>query len=164
MSHSKKMVKTGSREENKERRRGGNVAIHLEEHRRTSYREAMMGINHDTTMEEDDVAYDGDISNDDALDAENRDPWFAMGMTKAEKYEGMKSWHLSLIIKLVGCSIRYQFLLRRIHIMWKIQHPITLIHLSDNFCIVKFTHSLDYTMALLKEPWVIGDYYLHMQC
>lgn len=54
------------------------------------------------------------VSNDD-LEEEVDGPWFSMEMSKAEKIEARKPWKMSLIIKLVGRSIGYRFLLRRMH-------------------------------------------------
>lgn len=45
--------------------------------------------------------------------------------------------------------------------MWRIQAPITLIDLPNDFFIVKFTSKEDYTAALVQGPWLIGEYYLH---
>lgn len=57
---------------------------------------------------------DNEISNDDIMEEEDKGPWFSIGMSIDEKQEARKSWHLSMIIKLVGRSIKYQFLLRRL--------------------------------------------------
>lgn len=85
------------------------------------------------------------------------------GMTKEEKIEARRPWKLSVIIKLVGRSIGYPFLLKKIQIVWKIQQKLSLIDLSNDFFIVKFTSEQDYEMALLNSPWMIGKHYLHVQ-
>lgn len=68
-------------------------------------------------MEEEDVDMDGNASDNDVIGKEEVDLWFSMGMSREEKYEARKPCKMSLIIKLVGCSIGYQFLLRRVQIM-----------------------------------------------
>lgn len=60
---------------------------------------------------------DGEIS-DDVLDDKEDGPWFSMGITRAEKQEASKPWQMSAIVKLVGQSVNYQFLLRQLQSMW----------------------------------------------
>lgn len=75
---------------------------------------------------------DGEISHDNIVEEEDG-PWFSMGMTKLEKHEARRPWRMSVIIKLVGRSIGYQFLLRRLQTMWRVQGPFALIDLSNDF-------------------------------
>lgn len=84
-------------------------------------------------------------------------------MTREEKIEARKPWHLSMIIKLVGRSIRYQFLLRRLQSMWKTQLAFMLIDLSNDYFIVRFTKKQDYKVAMLNVSWRTSDHYLHVQ-
>lgn len=73
-----------------------------------------MGINIDTQMEGDVFDTEKDTSDDDDDYDDVEGPWISMGMTKEGKHEARKPWRLSLIIKLVGRSIGYQFPLRRL--------------------------------------------------
>lgn len=84
-----------------------------------------------------------------------------MGMTREEKYEARKPWQLSLIIKHVGRSIGYQYLLRKLQVMWKIQHHFLFMCQSNDCFIARFTNMQDYETAPLNGPWVIN--YLHVQ-
>lgn len=60
---------------------------------------------------------EGDLSDDDVVEEGDFQTWFGIGMMKEEKREARWPWRNSLIIKLVGRSIGYQFLLRRIQAM-----------------------------------------------
>lgn len=50
----------------------------------------------DSIEDEDDFA-----SNDDQVEEDEDEPWFSMGMTRAEKVEARRPWRLSVIIKLI---------------------------------------------------------------
>lgn len=64
----------------------------------------MTGIESD---DEDDEASDDDIE-EEVMD----NSMFSKGMSRLEKIEARKPWRTSLIIKLGGCQIGYQYLLR----------------------------------------------------
>lgn len=95
---------------------------------------------------------------------ENSHSWFSMGMIRSEKIEARKPWHYNLIIKLLGRRIGYHYLSKRIQAMWKPQLAFTLIDLTKDIFIVKFTSKDDHNKALLNGPWMIRDHYLHVQC
>lgn len=59
---------------------------------------------------------------------------------------------ISLIVKLVGRTIGYQFLLRRLQTMGRVQHPFSLIDLSNDYFFVRFTSKEDYESVLLNGP------------
>lgn len=99
----------------------------------------------------------------DIIEEGDKVSWFGIGMTKEEKIAARKPWRSSLIIKLVGRTIGYQYLLKRIQAMWKTQSEPTLIDLTNNFYIVKLEHREEYERALLDGPWMIADHYLHVQ-
>lgn len=129
--------------------------------RKTSYRDTMMGVCINTQIEGE-YASDGEISDDDILE-EDEGSWFSMGMFKEEKLEARKSWWMSVIIKLVGRSIGRQFLLRKLQAIWHIQNPFTLMNLSNDIFIIKFSWKQNLDTALFNGPWIIGDHYLHVQ-
>lgn len=89
-------------------------------------------------MEEED---DGIISADDLMEDEEDGPWFLMGITRNEKKEAMKT---KCHHQIMGRKIGYQFLLKNLHSMWRIQNQIALIYLSNEFFIIRFTNAQDY--------------------
>lgn len=117
----------------------------------------------DTPMDGVDMDLERNVPDDDELEEMDDGQWFSMGMTKEEKIEARKPWRLNLIIKMVGRSIGYQLLLRRLQAMWRPQQPFTLIDLSNNYFIARFTNKQDYEVALLNGPWFISIHYLHIQ-
>lgn len=87
---------------------------YLEERRKISFKDLFIGHQTSERMDEDGRQDDDDISDDDMVDDEEEGPWLSMGMTKEEKIEARKPWELSIIIKLVGKTIGYHYLLRRL--------------------------------------------------
>lgn len=90
--------------------------------RRPSYRDTVRGTSVPSPsavegMEED----EDDASDDDVVEDLGDEFCFSMGMTRQEKIAARKPWRSSLIIKLVGRRIDYQYLLRRLHAMWRLQ-------------------------------------------
>src|SRR3954463_13819301 len=86
---------------------------------------------------QEEVDDEGNTSDDDLVEEGDGVSWFGMGMTKMEKIEVRRPWRNSLIVKLVGRSVGYQFLLKRTQAMCKTQGEPTLIDLSNNLFIVK---------------------------
>lgn len=138
LSRSTKKVKTDGMERNPNRATGGDDDGHFEERRKSSYKDKVMGMDSDIFMEGGDLDLEGDISEDDEFD-EEQGPWFSMSMKREEASEARKAWRLSLIIKLVGRFMGYQFL-GRSPSLWRPQHTITLIDLSNDFFIACLTN------------------------
>lgn len=63
-------------------------------------------------LETDVAEEDIDRSDDDLSDDEVEGPMFSMRITKQDKIIARRPWRTSLIIKLIGRKIGYQFLLR----------------------------------------------------
>lgn len=84
-------------------------------------------------METDATEDDSDCSDDNLSDDKADGPLFSMGTTKQEKIIARKPWRTSLIIKLIGRKIGYQFLLLCLHRMWRINSPFVLIDLPNDF-------------------------------
>lgn len=104
-----------------------------------------------------------EVSDDDIEEEVVDVSMFSMGISRKENREARKPWRTSLIIKLVGRKIGYQYLLRRIQKMWQAQSTISLIDLPNNFFIIRFKAKEDYNTALFNGPWLTGDHYLHVQ-
>lgn len=160
---STKKVRTDGMEGNSKRGAGGNEEGNFEERCKSSYKEKVLDMNFDVVMEGDEVDLEGEVSDDDKSEYDEEDPWFSIGMTKEEKLEARRPWRLSLIIKLVGKSVGYQFLMRWLQLLWKPQHAFSLVDLHNDFFIARFSNKLDYEVALLNGAWVISDHYLHVQ-
>lgn len=115
-----------------------------------SYRDSLCGWQGTTRMDTDVTDDDSKASDDDLSDDEVEGPLFSMGITMQDKIIARKPWRTSLIIKLIGRKIGYQFLLRRLQSMWRIQSPFALIDLPNDFFIIRFTSKEEYSAALLS--------------
>lgn len=132
--------------------------------RKASFKEKVLGFNLDTFMDEAETdILDGEVSDDDPVEEESGGPWFSMGMSEQEKIEARRPWRWSLIIKLVGTSTGYHYLLRRLQALWKTQTQLMLIDLTHDFYIARFSNKQDYEAVMLNGPWVINDHYLHLR-
>lgn len=66
----------------------------------------------------------------------------------------------TLIIKLLGINIGFNFLEKKIKELWAPKGEIEIIDLPCDYFFVKFTHVDDYNFALYGGPWIILDHYL----
>lgn len=83
-------------------------------------------------------------------------------MTFDEEQEARRPWRNSLIIKLVGRSIGYRYIWRRIQAIWRTQAEPMLIDLCNDYFTVKLHKKEEHERALLNGPWMIGEHYLHV--
>lgn len=60
---------------------------------------------------------DVDVSDDDVIKEGEDETWFGIGITNEEKIEARRPWRNSLIVKLIGRSIGYHHVWKRIHAM-----------------------------------------------
>ncbi|CAL8132773.1 unnamed protein product [Prunus armeniaca] len=75
-----------------------------------------------------------------------------------------RPWRTSIIIKLMGKSHTYNFVLARLQHRWgMIKGPWKLIDLENGFFIVRFVLEEDMKVILCGGPWVITRQYLVMQ-
>lgn len=131
------------------------VEARQQESRMLSYRD-LFTQNHTTIcMEEQGIKedeYEDDdvtISDDDMVNDEDDMPCLSNGMRREEKKQARKPWQLSVIMKLVGKTIGYHYLLRYLHTLWRPLYSFSLIDLPNRFFIVKFYHRSDYDIALM---------------
>lgn len=68
----------------------------------------------------------------------------------------------SMVIRMLGRAIRYRPLLVRLQSLWHPAGIFQLVDLENNFYLVKFSDSADFTYTLIGGPWVIFSHYLTM--
>lgn len=107
------------------------------EHRFASYKDSVMKDLRPTWSFFDGSQNDGEVSDDDVLEEEDDETCFSIGMTKEQKIMARRPWLNCLIVKLVGRSIGYHYLLRRVQTMWRTQDDPLLIDLGFDFYVVK---------------------------
>ncbi|KAF7812710.1 RNA-directed DNA polymerase [Senna tora] len=66
----------------------------------------------------------------------------------------------ALIIKLLGRNIGFKVLERKLYQMWSAKGILTIIDLTNDYFLVKFSCLEDYDAVLENGPWVIFDHYL----
>ncbi|XP_019170455.1 PREDICTED: uncharacterized protein LOC109166026 [Ipomoea nil] len=81
-------------------------------------------------------------------------------LTKAEKSQLRMPWIQSLIIKLWGRTVSYNYLLHKLKAMWNIKSHFDLLTLDNNYYLVRFSSAMEYALAKQQGPWMILDHYL----
>ena len=84
-------------------------------------------------------------------------------LSKEEKVRIQLPWKKTLIIKLLGRSIGYNLLLRKINDLWRPRASIALVALHNGFFIAKFAYEDDYNYAKFEGAWMIFNHYLIVQ-
>ncbi|XP_021756080.1 uncharacterized protein LOC110721238 [Chenopodium quinoa] len=69
-------------------------------------------------------------------------------------------WSMTLMGKVVGISVRQEFMAKRAQIMWKIRGNLETIDLGKSIFLFRFSLQDDYERALFGGPWFIFDHYL----
>ncbi|KAF7827642.1 reverse transcriptase [Senna tora] len=71
-----------------------------------------------------------------------------------------KPFKKTLIIKLLGKTVGFKFLLRKVNQLWGRTGEIELVDLGNNYFLEKFDTYSDLDFALTGGPWIILDHYL----
>lgn len=104
---------------------------------------------------------DEEASNDDEGLQEDEDPNFLIvRLTRKEKTRLRRPWRQTLIVKVWGRSVSYNYLLRRLRTIWHPKAGMELIAIENDFFLVKFASMEDYSFAKYEGPWMVLDYYL----
>ncbi|CAL8176299.1 unnamed protein product [Prunus armeniaca] len=74
-----------------------------------------------------------------------------------------RPWRTSVIIKLMGRPLMYNFLHARLLQRWALKGPMSLIDLGNNYFIVKFLLEEDMQYVPTSGPWQIASQYLVTQ-
>lgn len=94
---------------------------------------------------------EGCVSDDEEIALEKEDPLCSyIVLTKAEKIRLRSPWRKTLIIKVMGKSVGYNFLLRHIRMLWRPMEEIELVAMDNDYFFVKFESMLDHIMRSLR--------------
>lgn len=101
-----------------------------------------------------------DISDDEFdIEDDNEDcPNISLG--PYEKRRLRSKWSNALIVKLLGHTVGYNFLVRKLRSLWHIQSGFDVIDVGHDVYVVRFASKKEYEHALFYGPWVIADHYL----
>ncbi|XP_031100770.1 uncharacterized protein LOC116004749 [Ipomoea triloba] len=81
-------------------------------------------------------------------------------LTKEEKLRLRSKWKQTLIVKVLGRSIGYAYLLRRLTTLWHPKARMELITIEGGYFLVKFASIEDYEFAKYGGPWMVLEHYL----
>ncbi|XP_019155091.1 PREDICTED: uncharacterized protein LOC109151955 [Ipomoea nil] len=84
-------------------------------------------------------------------------------VSKKEKERLRRPWRRSLIIKLLGRTVGYNFLLQRLQRMWRTDAAFDLISLDQDFFLVRFENLKDYESVKFGGPYLVLGHYLISQ-
>ncbi|XP_019152395.1 PREDICTED: uncharacterized protein LOC109149188 [Ipomoea nil] len=119
-----------------------------------SFRRALTGLN-------DNVGRTDDVSDDEAGEQEDDDPMCpVVKLTKEEKRRMRRRWENTLIIKVLGKTVGYNYLLRRLRTIWNPKSGMDLIAIQNGYHLVRFASVADYEHARLEGPWTVLDHCL----
>nr|XP_009786058.1 PREDICTED: uncharacterized protein LOC104234221 [Nicotiana sylvestris] len=78
-------------------------------------------------------------------------------ITSEDKERLYRNWETTLIVKVFGRRVRYQFLQRKLQAIWKPNETIFLIDLGYDYYLIKFNKQENYNKAFHEGPWFIGN-------
>ncbi|XVF38986.1 hypothetical protein REPUB_Repub20aG0150000 [Reevesia pubescens] len=108
-------------------------------------------------MEEGEVNLEDYDSDDDFMEDIIEEPCILL--SKAEKQRIRSLWRNTLIVKLLGRSIGYNYLCNRVKKMWPLVGDFQAVDIENGFYCFKFSNETDFNHVLLGGPWVIADHY-----
>lgn len=102
---------------------------------------------------------EGYVSDDDEVASGEEDPLCPMvHLTKAEKVRLRNPWRKTLIIKVMGKPVGFNFLYRRIRMLWHPSRDMELVTMDNDYFFVKFEMMGDYNFAKFEGLWVILEH------
>ncbi|CAL5432954.1 unnamed protein product [Camellia sinensis] len=112
--------------------------------------------------------YHGDSDNEDDLfpasvDLDTSDASFAwpnLWVSQEELAQLRAPWCRALIVKVLGRTIGYSFLIQQMKQLWRLQQFFEAVDVGDGYYMVRFACKEDYLHVLLDGPWVIFGHYL----
>ncbi|XVF02788.1 hypothetical protein REPUB_Repub04eG0204400 [Reevesia pubescens] len=126
-----------------------------------TYRSKLLSGNYvpdDDTMEDRDTPPNDVDSDDDSLEEDLNGPCILL--TKEDKKRIRSPWKNTLLVKLLGRNIGYNYLCNRVKRMWSLVGEFQAVDLENGYYCFRFNNEMDFNHVLLGGPWVIADHYL----
>lgn len=121
-----------------------------------SFREALTGRKTVEGKKVEDVVSDDDAEEEGEGDEDCPNFW----LTKEEKIRMRKPWQNTLIIKVLGRTVGYNYLLKRLRAIWKPKAAMDLVAIQNGYHLARFASVDDYEFAKLEGPWTVLDHCL----
>lgn len=87
----------------------------------------------------------------------------AVNLSGARKVSIRAQWSNALIVKVVGRTVGYQYLLSRIMSLWKPSGRLDCVDLEEDLFLVRYSLKADYERVLRDGPWFVGGHYLSIR-
>lgn len=127
-----------------------------------TFKESLMGYdlekrNHDRRFNnKDDTA-----SDDEDEQQEDDDPLCpVIKVSREEKIRLRRPWKRTLILKVWGRAVGYNYLLRRLNMIWKPKATMEVVAIDNGYFLAKFETEEDYKFAKFEGPWMVLGHYL----
>ncbi|XVF69877.1 hypothetical protein PTKIN_Ptkin11bG0116100 [Pterospermum kingtungense] len=125
-----------------------------------SFRDTLMG-NHgekEDSFHLDDADF---ISDDEEMNKdEEEEDCLKIKLSREENARLRRPWRQTLIVKVLGCTVGYNYLIRRIKVLWHLKSNLELVAIDDDYFLAKFSSIDDCNFAKYEGPWMILDHYL----
>ncbi|XVE81857.1 hypothetical protein DITRI_Ditri15bG0099800 [Diplodiscus trichospermus] len=108
-------------------------------------------------------AMDEVVSDDEMDEVEEDKECPTVRVSFKEKRRLRSQWSKALIIKLIGHTVGFNFLTRRLRALWQIKYPMEVIDVGNDAYVVHLSYEEEYERALFNGPWTIADHYLAVQ-
>ena len=93
------------------------------------------------------------ISDDEEMcEEEKEEDCPTIRLSKMEKARLRSPWRQTLIVKVLGRTVGYAYLLRRIKALWHPKSLIDLVAIDNDYFLVKFASKDDYNFAKFEGP------------
>lgn len=99
-------------------------------------------------------------------DDEESDPEagvIAVNLSGVRKARIRAKWTNALIVKVVGKTVGYQFLISMLMVLWKPSSRLDCIALGKDFFLTRFPLKEEYARVLQGGPWFVGGHYLSLR-
>ena len=87
----------------------------------------------------------------------------AVKLSRETKLRIRGPWAQTLIVKLFGRSVGFNFLQSKLNLLWKPTGRIDCVDLGHDFYSVRFALKEDLDSVMEKGPWFIGGHFLFIR-
>ncbi|XVE96848.1 hypothetical protein REPUB_Repub02eG0258600 [Reevesia pubescens] len=86
--------------------------------------------------------------------------WPSLPISADEHEDLCAPWRKTLIIKVLGKSVGFNFLWNRLRQIWRLEEDFSLVDLGNDFFLVRVHNPDDYNFIFSEGPWIVAGHYL----
>ena len=94
---------------------------------------------------------------------ELREGFAAVKLSKDVKHRIKAVWASSLIVKVYGRSVVFNYIQAKLNALWKPMGRLDVIDLGKKFFLTRFCCKEDQDKVLRNGPWFIGEHFLSIR-